>query len=103
MNDTSTMTRDAQRVAEIATPNASRYLQQLGKHFAHRLPVTFDPHAGAIAFAFGECRLEAGEDVLKLTVTTPDASQLEQLQDVVARHLVRFAFREDMRIDWRTI
>jgi len=101
MDDASTMTRGTQRVAKVATPRASRYLQQLCKHFAHKLPVTFDPHSGAIAFSSGECRLEAGEDVLKLTVTTPDASQLEQLQDVVARHLVRFAFRETTQIDWR--
>jgi len=103
MNETSTMTRDARSVAEIATPNTSRYLQQICKHFAHKRPVTFDPTTGSIAFSSGECRLEAGEDVLKLTVTTPVASQLEQLQDVVARHLVRFAFREDMRIDWRNV
>ncbi len=102
MDDTSTMTRDARSVAEIATPNASRYLQQLCKHFAHKRPVTFDPTSGSIILSSGECRLEAGEGVLKLTVSTPDSSQLEQLQDVAARHLVRFAFREEMRIEWRT-
>ena len=101
MNDLSTMTRDAKSVAEIATPNASRYLQQLCKHFAHKRPVTFDPQSGSIAFSSGECRLEARDDALTLSLTAPDAAYLEQLQDVVARHLVRFAFREDMQIDWR--
>lgn len=107
MNDISTRTREAQTspqsVAEIATPNASRYLQQLCKHFAHKRPVTFGPHSGSIAFSSGECRLEARDAVLKLSLTAPDAAYLEQLRDVVARHLVRFAFREDMRINWRTV
>jgi uncharacterized protein len=70
-------------VAEIATPSASRYLQQLCKHFAHKLPVTFDPHAGKIEFAMGECRLEASESTLKISLISPDASQLERLKDVV--------------------
>jgi len=90
-------------VAEIATPNASRYLQQLCKHFAHKRPVTFDPQTGSIAFASGECRLEAADGVLTLSLAAPDAVFLEQLQDVVARHLVRFAFREEIRIAWRAV
>ena len=36
--------------AEIPTASASRYLQQLCKHFAHKLPVTFDPAEGRIGF-----------------------------------------------------
>jgi uncharacterized protein len=93
----------ARSVAEVVTPNAGRYLQQLCKHFQHKRPVTCDPHSGQIAFSFGECRLDAGEAVLRLLLAAPDASQLEQLQDVVARHLLRFAFREEMRIEWRPV
>ena len=89
-------------LAEIATPNASRYLQQLCKHFAHKLPVSFDPHAGKIEFAVGECRLEASESILKISLISPDASQLERLKDVVVRHLVRFAFREELHVNWRS-
>ena len=92
----------AQGVAEVATPWASRYLQQLCKHFAHRIPVTFDERSGHIVFSSGECRLDAEGETLKLRVTTSDPTQLENLEDVVARHLVRFAFREEMQIDWRT-
>lgn len=90
----------ARSVAEVGTAKASRYLQQLCKHFQHKLPVTFDPHAGHIAFSIGECDLTADETRLTMTVTAPDATQMPQLQDVVARHLLRFAFREEMRIDW---
>ncbi len=101
MSEQSLKTVAAQGEAHIATANASRYLQQLCKHFAHKLPVSFDPQAGQISFPSGECRLKAEDGVLKLTVAVPDAAQLAHLEDVVARHLLRFAFREELTIDWR--
>ncbi|HYC17666.1 MAG TPA: DUF2218 domain-containing protein [Pseudolabrys sp.] len=103
MTDAASAATAARNVAEIATPGASRYLQQLCKHFAHKLPVTFDPHAGKIEFSMGECSLDASENVLTISLTSPDDSQLERLKDVVTRHLVRFAFREDLQIDWRRV
>lgn len=100
MSDQTTEIAATRGQAEIVTANASRYLQQLCKHFAHKLPVTFDPQAGQISFASGECRLAAEDGVLKLSVSVPDSTQLVNLQDVVARHLVRFAFREELKIEW---
>lgn len=88
-------------VAEIATPNASRYLQQLCKHFLHRVPASFDTATGQIEFPSGACHLHAGDGSLKLSLTSPDPRRMTELQDVVTRHLLRFAFREQMQIDWR--
>jgi uncharacterized protein len=90
-----------QSVAEVATPFASGYLQQLCKHFQHRLPVEFDAHAGVIGFEGGECRLEGAAGALKLAVAAADVASRERLEEVVARHLVRFAFREEIPINWR--
>lgn len=87
--------------AEIATPRASRYLQQFCKHFAHKRPVTFDPARGNVSFAIGDCHLDADGDRLRLDLTSPDGSQMTQLKDVVVRHLLRFAFREEMAIAWQ--
>ena len=86
--------------AEIATPLASRYLQQLCKHFAHKLPVTFDPRQGRIEFDAGTCELAATADLLTLRVAAADAEALAQLEQVVARHLERFAFREQPQVAW---
>jgi uncharacterized protein len=86
--------------ARIATDHAKRYLTQLCKHFEHKLPVTHGDGAGEITFTLGVCTLRADTGVLTLSVSAPDASALPQLQDVVARHLVRFAFREEMTVDW---
>lgn len=87
--------------AIVPTEKASRYLQQLCKHFAHKLPVTFDEHAGSISFPIGECALAADDGALIITATSPGEAELEQLKDVIVRHLARFAFREDIPVEWQ--
>ena len=86
--------------AEVATASASRYLQQLCKHFAHKIPTTFGPTEGTMTFPLGPVTLAADGERLTLTVEAEDAARLAELEDVVARHLVRFAFRETLAIDW---
>jgi uncharacterized protein len=90
-------------VADIETANASKYLQQLCKHFGHKTTVTFDDKSGQIAFEMGNCQLEARDGILAVTLTATDAANMPRLQDVVVRHLVRFAFRETLQIDWRAV
>lgn len=87
--------------ATVTTPKAAGYAAQLANHFGHRIPARFEGSDGEITFAMGSCRLHAEGARLELTVTgaTPDA--ITQLQDVVARHLLRFAFREELAIDWQ--
>lgn len=84
----------------LQTASASRYLQQLCKHFEHKLPVAFDPNAGTIEFPFGLCALTADEATLTMVVTPSEPEMMDKLQDVVARHLVRFAFREELDVVW---
>ena len=86
--------------AQIATPLASRYLQQLCKHFAHKLPVTFDPQQGRIEFQAGTCELVAAAGALTLRAEAADPEALARLEQVVASHLERFAFREQPQLAW---
>ena len=51
----------------------------------------------------GECRLAADETMLTMTVVTPDNSEVERLQDIIAQHLARFAFREDLNFTWHAV
>jgi hypothetical protein len=98
------MQTTAQTTATITTANARRYLGQFCKHFAHKLPVehTETSTTGQVTFAIGTVTLDATETTLRLSLTTPTPDQLPTLQDVVARHLIRFAFREPITIDWLT-
>lgn len=90
-------------VARIDTDRASIYLQQLCKHFAHKLPVEFTPETGSIKFSIGTCRLEAKDRVLTLSAEAADDGNLAQLQSVVDRHLLRFAFRDPPKIEWHVL
>lgn len=103
MSDSQTATATVRSTAEIATPQAGRYLMQLCKHFQHKCVVTLDDASGHIAFSTGDCRLRAGAGILTLFLQAAGDAQLAQLQDAVARHLLRFAFREAMQIVWRPV
>jgi len=86
--------------ARVALESPGRYLGQLCKHFAHKLPVTLEEKQGSITFAMGTCRLRVDEGLLVLRAEAEVAEDLERLQDVVARHLLRFAFRTPPEIKW---
>ena len=86
--------------ARVTTDVAPRYLTQLCKHFQHKLPVTLADDHGTIAFSGGTCALQATDGILVMQVTADDEAALATLEDVVARHLVRFAFRDPPEIRW---
>lgn len=91
----------ASSTATVATQSASRYLQQLCKHWSHRFTVTFDPTKGEIDFGGGQSvALSATEALLVVTVRDDDEAGLAELERVVADHLQRFAFRETLEFDW---
>ena len=87
--------------AIVATEAPFRYMSQLCKHFQHKLPVTLEVDRGSIEFGAGLCTLTMGPEQLTMQVDAADAEGLERLQDVVARHLLRFAFREPPAIVWQ--
>ena len=88
--------------ARVSTTASRRYMAQLCKHFAHRIPATFDDTRGRIEFAAGACDLTADSDagILVMRVVAADEASLAKVEDVVARHLVRFAFREEPEVNW---
>lgn len=86
--------------ADVATEHGSKYLQQLCKHWSHKMVTEFDPAKGRVDFPSGaQLFLEAGSSNLHLTLEAPDDT-LERMEGVVADHLKRFAFREDLVFDW---
>ncbi len=85
--------------AIVPTEHAARYMGQLVKHFSHKRPTTLEADHGSITFDIGVCEVSAGE-ALTLTCIA-DEENMARLQDVVVRHLVRFAFREaDIPVNW---
>lgn len=90
-----------QSEARVATTVPRRYMGQLCKHFQHKLPVTLGEWTGRIEFPSGVCDVDASETLtLVLRVTAADEPAVANLEDVVARHLKRFAFREELEVTW---
>jgi hypothetical protein len=87
-------------ISRVATAVPRRYMGQLCKHFEHKLPVLLEAESGRIEFPAGICTLAAETDTLVLRVQAEDDPGLDRLEDVVARHLLRFAFREPPQIVW---
>lgn len=88
--------------ATIRTEHAQRYMTQLCKHFAHRVPATVEGREGRIHFEMGEAALRASPDSLLLVGEAADPEGLARLEQVIESHLKRFAFREpELAVDWR--
>lgn len=99
--------------ARVPTTQASRYLQQLCKHWQHNLAVDFTADHGTVAFpkdARGAdwpddalVTFDARVEALDVRIDASAAGQLDALKDAVARHLDRFAFREaPLAFDWQS-
>jgi len=88
-------------LATVATKHASRYLQQLAKHWAHKFPVEFTAEAATIHLPMGRCELAADETALEVSLTPEPDADMDRFRTVVAEHLQRFGHRETLVFDWR--
>jgi hypothetical protein len=102
----------ASATALVPTSSASKYLQQLCKHWEHNLQVEFTPENGTVIFprdARGASHpgdavvtFNVAETGLEVRIDASSDEQLEGLKGAVARHLDRFAFREaPLAFDWQ--
>lgn len=102
----------ASATAKVPTASASRYLQQLCKHWSHNLAVEFDATRGSVVFprdargadwpGDGRFTMAATPDSLDCRIEASAPERLEALKGAVERHLNRFAFREgELGFDWQ--
>ncbi len=97
----STQILTARSFASIRTEKARNYLIQLCKHFGHKIEATHADDNGRIVFGADVCDLNAEDaNVLVAQVSTGDPARLATLEDVIERHLKRFAFKEDLSVQW---
>ena len=85
----------------FSTENASKYLVQLCKHFAHKIDVSYDETQGSCSLPMGTAAMTANPEQLRVDVEVKDAEGLKQVKHVIDVHLERFVFREDFKnMDW---
>jgi hypothetical protein len=83
----------ARTTGSFETPNASRYLQQLCKHFGHKLEATFDATGGIITFPAARAGMEATPTLLTVALDVDGPEEVARMREVIDSHLKRSAFR----------
>lgn len=87
--------------AHVVTDRPERYIKQLVSHMSHKARAVLGGDGRAvIEVRSGRCVLRPHGGGLEMIATAADAESLLGVQDVVARHLLRFATQEDLVADW---
>jgi hypothetical protein len=88
--------------AIVPTANAGKYMQQLCKHWNHKLEVDLSEQRGVVKFPSAVATFDARADALQVTIKGEEGEAVERMKAVVASHLDRFAFREaPLQFDWQ--
>jgi hypothetical protein len=84
------------------TASADRYIQQLVKHWGHKFATRYADGRGTVPFNDDtHATFDARDGGIAITLVTADAASAEQMKEVIASHLNRFAFREgELAFEW---
>jgi uncharacterized protein len=86
--------------ADVRTDAPERYAKQLVSHLGRRVEFTTEGAVSTAAIGGGTGSIEVGDGVLTLRAEAPDAEALDQVQDVLGRHLERFGQRNELVVVW---
>ncbi|MCF1472822.1 DUF2218 domain-containing protein [Agrobacterium vitis] len=89
-------------IATVPTEHGWKYVQQLCKHWSHKLEVDLGDQKGTVKFDNAIAVMTCDEAGLTVTIEAASEDLLERFKDVVSSHLDRFAFREaPLPFDWK--
>ena len=86
--------------ADVFTDRPARYGKQLASHLGRRMGGEWSDadSTGWISFGdAGHAALSCSAGALHLVI---EGTDLDRLEDVVGRHLVRFGTRDELRVEW---
>lgn len=86
---------------KIDSPYAQKYLTTLCRHFARKVPATWNENTGTVNFAMGQAKFSCSQDSLLIHCYASLPAEMEQLQAVISSHLQMFARREPVIIHWQ--
>lgn len=89
-----------QSYTKIYTKEGSAYIRKLCRHFVHKVPVSYTETAGKAEFPFGICVMGADDESLTFTINANSSEELDRAEDVLVRHLEKFAYKENLDINW---
>ena len=87
--------------ALVSTGRSERYAKQLVSHFGTKIGVTRLPGGRAtLTFSAGTCVVSPLSHGIELIAVADNPEKLGTVQEVVASHLVRFAARDELLVEW---
>lgn len=89
-------------VAHVLTARPERYLKQLVSHLGRNVDSeqSEDGQSGTLIFSSGSCALSAEPGELRMIARAEDVERLAAVEDVVARHLLRFGEKDQLVVEW---
>lgn len=96
------MAEQLSSTATVTMDRAARYGKQLTNHLKRKSGGEWDAEteSGTINLLEHRAEVKAADEALELRVEGP-AEALEQLENVVGRHLVRFARDQHLEVQWQ--
>lgn len=88
--------------ARVRSERASRYLVQMCKHFRHKVEAEWTDVAGHVDFAPGLCDMRVEDGELIMLCQASNEQELGRIKYIVENHLVRFGWREEIELSWRS-
>ncbi len=94
----------AESSAKLIIDRPARYAKQLASHIGHKAQAIEEIDGKVhITFGFGATgTIAVTSDAVLLEASADNNEALEKAQDVLGRHLLKFAKLEDQTLDWAT-
>lgn len=94
-----------QSKAELRSEHVAKYLVTLCRHFARKVPASWDDEQGRVEFPAGvtTLRLDDASHCLTFVCQSDSAEKVAVQQSIIDQHIVMFARREPVALDWNAI
>ncbi len=87
----------------IATKAGASYIGKLCRHFVHKIDASYEGNTGKAIFPFGVCLMRADDESLTFEVDAHDAEGAAKIKGALDRHLIKFAYKEQLEINWEDL
>jgi hypothetical protein len=86
--------------AEVLTDRSERFAKQLVTHLGRKIEWVTEDGVSTASFGTASASVAPTDGVLVLTASGTSLEEVAQIEDALARHLHKFAFRHPVEISW---